>query len=101
MLRQITRSAVLAVSVVAACSPAPAPGTAFVPKTPPREIVEDPGPSPGDGWAFLPGRHVWDGSRFVWESGRWEKRPRPGARWKPGRWVSHPKGYFWIDGRWD
>jgi len=100
-LSKITAGAVLLVALLGACSPAPPPGTSFVPKAPPREVVEDPGPPPVDNSAFLPGHHVWNGERFVWVKGRWEKRPRPDARWQPGRWVSSPKGWYWIEGSWD
>jgi hypothetical protein len=100
-LSKITAGAGLLLVLLAACSSAPPPGTVFVPKAPPRVVVEDPGPDPGTGWAFLPGYHAWNGERFVWVKGRWEKRPRPEAHWQPGRWVSCPKGWYWIEGRWD
>ncbi len=67
---------------------------------PPRAIVETRGPAPGPGYVWIPGYHNWDGSRHVWVAGRWERPPRPGARWEAHRWVRRNGGYVLMEGHW-
>jgi len=38
---------------------------------------DEPGPSPGEGFEWVLGYWHWDGARYVWVPGRWE-RARPG-----------------------
>jgi hypothetical protein len=67
---------------------------------PPAPIVERPGPPPYGGAVWIHGYHRWDGGRYVWVPGRWERPPHPGARWIDGRWERRHDGYYWREGRW-
>lgn len=67
---------------------------------PPPPIVERHGPPPRPGYAWIPGYHRWDGRRYVWVGGRWDRPPRPRAFWVEGHWVPGPRGYQWIPGHW-
>jgi hypothetical protein len=60
-----------------------------------RRVVR---PYPGAVW--INGNWRWNGSRYIWVSGRWD-RPRAGfSRWEDGRWVQRGRNWVWIDGRW-
>src|SRR5579859_3579583 len=89
-----------------AAPPPPAPvGVAVAkPPPPPPPIVEVRPPPPGVAaeWFFVEGHHRWDGVRYVWERGHWERRPtRRGAMWVPGHWDRRPDGmHVWINGHW-
>jgi hypothetical protein len=87
-------------SFFAACATAPPPDAVFVPAAPPPVVVETVGVAPGAEFVWIHGYHHWDGRAYQWESGRWEKRPRPGAVWHDGQWVHHSKGWYWRDGHW-
>jgi hypothetical protein len=67
---------------------------------PPAPIVETQGPPPYAGAVWIGGYHRWDGGRYVWVPGRWDRPPHPGARWEPGRWDHGHDGYRWREGRW-
>ena len=68
-----------------------------------RLRAEDAGsvvPPPYAGAVWIGGYHRWDGGRYVWVPGRWDRPPHPGARWEPGRWDHGHDGYRWREGRW-
>jgi len=58
---------------------------------------------PGRPWrnaVWVDGRWNWNGHRYVWVRGHWE-RPHAGfSRWDRGRWERGPRGWMWVDGRW-
>ena len=80
--------------------PAPPPGAVYVQAAPPRAVVEVRGVVPGSDHVWIQGYHRWDGTRYVWTSGRWERRPHSNAVWVAGRWRHHRNGWYWVDGRW-
>jgi hypothetical protein len=84
----------------AACALPPPPGTVFVPTAPPFAETEVIGVAPGPDYVWIHGYHRWDGGRYAWTAGRWERRPQANASWVDGRWDHHSKGYYWVDGHW-
>ncbi len=54
---------------------------------PPPPVVEVRGPRPGAEFVWVDGYHRWEGERYVWTPGRWDRPPHPGARWVAHRWV--------------
>jgi hypothetical protein len=67
---------------------------------PPAPIVEAPPPPPYAGAVWIRGYHRWDGGRYVWVPGRYERPPHPGARWHDGVWAHGHDGYRWREGYW-
>jgi len=67
---------------------------------PPRPIVERRGPPPGSGYVWIDGYQRWDGNRYVWERGRWDRPPRPHARWHNHRWVKRHGEWYFVEGGW-
>ena len=48
---------------------------------PPRVKVEHRGVAPSREHVWVNGYQRWDGRAYVWEPGRWEKRPHAHAVW--------------------
>lgn len=67
---------------------------------PPAAIVETRPAAPGPGYVWIGGVHRWNGTAYVWGPGRWERPPRPGARWVAHRWVHRGGGWVLVEGRW-
>jgi WXXGXW repeat (2 copies) len=72
----------------------------IVKERPPKVIVEKRGVAPGKGYVWISGYHRWDGNRYVWEKGRWDRPPREHARWVAPRWEHRRDGYVFIEGHW-
>ena len=66
---------------------------------PPAPIVEDIPRSPGEGYIWISGAWVWSG-RWTWESGHWDRPPRPGAVWVPHRYAVHDGKHVFVRGGW-
>lgn len=66
----------------------------------PAPVAEEVAPSPGPGFIWIGGAWVWhDG--WVWERGRWERPPYPGAAWVPHRYIAVGNGkQIFILGGW-
>jgi len=72
------------------------------PPPPPAPIVEPPAPpppTPDDVW--IAGSYRWDGHRYEWRRGHFERRPRAQARYVEGHWAPRARGHVWVDGRWE
>ena len=67
---------------------------------PPRVKVEHRGVAPSREHVWVNGYQRWDGRAYVWEPGRWERRPHPHAVWVPARWQHRHDGYVFIEGHW-
>ncbi|MFC5863107.1 hypothetical protein ACFPT7_12445 [Acidicapsa dinghuensis] len=67
---------------------------------PPAPIVERRPVAPGPGFVWIDGYHRWDGARYVWVPGRWDRPPRPHARWVPHRWEHRHDGWVLVEGHW-
>src|SRR5258707_9542429 len=85
-----------------ACAVSAAPrGRVYVPVDPPAPIVETRVVAPGPGYVWVPGYHAWDGRAYIWRPGRWDRWPRPNARWVPAHWVHERRnGWYLIEGHW-
>lgn len=67
---------------------------------PPAPIVETRPVRPGPDFVWIAGYHRWDGARYVWVPGRWDRPPRPHAVWVPHRWVHRHGGWVLVEGHW-
>jgi hypothetical protein len=67
---------------------------------PPRAVVERRTPPPGRDYIWISGYHRWDNNAYAWSPGRWEQRPRRGARWEAHRWKHHKGGWVLSEGHW-
>ena len=67
---------------------------------PPAPVIETRVVSPGPGYVWIDGYQRWDGGRYAWVAGRWERPPRPRARWVRGRWARDRRGWYFVDGHW-
>ncbi|WP_263357316.1 hypothetical protein [Acidicapsa ligni] len=67
---------------------------------PPAPVYERRGRPPGVGYIWIGGYQRWDGRRYVWTPGRWDRPPRRGARWIAPRWERRRGRYVFHDGRW-
>jgi hypothetical protein len=68
---------------------------------PPKDHPDDdPGPSPGEDFFYIPGQYVPDADGVVWKKGFWAKA-QPGWAWVPAQWVKQPEGYVFQEGYWD
>jgi WXXGXW repeat (2 copies) len=69
------------------------------PPPPPAEVEVVPA-SPGVEYVWVGGYHRWDGRRYVWVRGRYERRPHMHARWEAAHWEGRGRGHVWVEGRW-
>jgi hypothetical protein len=67
---------------------------------PPRAVIERRGPPPDRAYVWIGGYHRWDGSAYSWNAGRWERPPRPHARWEAHHWVHRHDGWILVEGHW-
>jgi len=67
---------------------------------PPPPVVETITVAPGPNYVWVPGYHAWNGSGYVWTSGRWELRPAGRRAWVPGHWNHGGRGWYWVEGHW-
>jgi len=79
---------------------APVHAEVVVHAKPPHAITEHPPASPGAGYMWVSGYQQWDGSKFVWQPGHWEKPPKEHAVWMGAHWEKTPEGYVFINGWW-
>jgi hypothetical protein len=52
------------------------------------------------GYAYVPGRHVWNNGGYRWEGGRYEYIPRGYRAWHAGYWHHRYGNWVWVDGYW-
>ena len=64
---------------------------------PPAPQVETYGTRVGHVW--VRGRWNWNGNRWVWMPGHWE-RERAGYVWQDGRWEQRGNQWVWVEGQW-
>ena len=67
---------------------------------PPPVRVESFGPSPGPGYVYLKGYWGYNGGRYNWVPGRWDRPPAGRRHWEDGRWEKHGNRYEYREGRW-
>jgi ribosomal protein L12E/L44/L45/RPP1/RPP2 len=68
------------------------------PPSPEHEVVAA---SPGAEFVWVPGYHRWDGHRYIWIHGRYERRPHANARWTGAHWEARGHSHVWIEGNWE
>jgi WXXGXW repeat (2 copies) len=70
------------------------------PPPPPAEVEVAP-PPPGPEFFWIAGYHRWDGGRYVWVRGHYERRPHRRARYVPPHWTARGRVHVWVGGRWE
>ena len=80
--------------------PAASNAQVYVRIGPPAPIVEHRPVAPGHGYVWIAGYHRWDGARYVWVPGRWDRPPRRRAVWVPHHWVHRRGGWVLVEGHW-
>jgi hypothetical protein len=73
--------------------------TVHAPSPPPAPRAE-PRPQPVPELVWAPGFWQWDGARWIWIAGAWQRPPAPGATWLPDRWEIRPRGAVFLPGGW-
>jgi hypothetical protein len=96
MVKKIAMAALLALTFLPAASYA----QIIVRVAPPAPIVERRPPPPDRGYVWIAGYHNWDGARYVWVPGRWDRPPQPGQRWVAHRWVHRGDHWELQQGHW-
>jgi hypothetical protein len=96
MVKKIAMAALLALTFLPAASFA----QVIVRIAPPAPIVERRPPPPDRGYVWIDGYHRWDGARYVWVGGRWDRPPHPGQRWVAHRWVHRGDHWEMVEGHW-
>jgi hypothetical protein len=88
--------------VEAAAAPPTVEGEVVVesPPPPPPPEVEVVPASPGAEFVWVGGYHRWEGRRYAWVRGRYERRPHAQARWEGAHWEARGRGRVWVEGRW-
>ena len=74
-------------------------GEIVVSDAPPEPIIEEVQVAPDPSMIWIGGVWAWHG-RWVWEPGRFERRPHPGAMWVPHRYVYRGGRHVWVRGYW-
>jgi hypothetical protein len=73
----------------------------YVKKKPPvKKIVVVKSKPPFKNGIWISGQWNWNGHRYSWVKGRWEK-PRKGFRRIDGHWKITANGWIWIKGHWE
>jgi len=76
-------------------------GYAFYATTPPPPIrSEARGIAPGAGYVWIDGYWGYNGGRYAWVAGRWDRPPRGRSRWESGRWETRKGRYQYRQGHW-
>jgi len=99
-LRRLMFGCVLAAGIASSAACAEPRGRLYVRVGPPAPIYEVRVTAPGPGYIWLEGYQRWDGGRYVWVPGHWERPPHRGARWETGHWSRDSRGWFYVEGRW-
>lgn len=95
--RKMTRSA-LGSSKAGDASMGPAPAVK-VTSAPPAAMRESTPTTANDGQVWVPGHYTWNGDRWNWSFGSWERPPTPGATWIPGNYDAASQR--WTPGYWN
>ena len=97
----VSCAALAALFLTASCVVRHTPGGGvYVRVAPPVPVVEVEGTAPGPDYVWIRGYHRWEGDRYVWVPGHWERRHHAGAVWVDGHWQHDREGWFWVEGHW-
>lgn len=94
------KKTVLAVLLALTLLPAASYAQVVIRIGPPPVVVEHPGPPPAAGFIWIGGYHRWDGARYAWVPGHYERPPHPGARWVAHRYERRGGGWVFVEGHW-
>ncbi len=75
------------------------PEVTYYPEPPAPPNVA-PGVAPGPDMIYVPGYWMWNGDRYAWRAGYWN-RARQGYLYVPSHYRWTPSGYVFIGGYWD
>jgi hypothetical protein len=71
-------------------------------RTPPPPLrIERRPPPPGEGYAWVDGYWNWQGGRYVWRPGGWQRPPYAGATWQHPHYDHYQDGWHYHEGHWD
>ena len=96
----IVKKTALAMLFALALLPAAVMAQVEIRVAPPPPIVETRPPAPERGMVWIDGYHRWDGNRYVWTPGRWDRPPHPGAHWVAHRWRHEHGHWVLVEGHW-
>jgi len=102
MTKLATSAALLSLSLIAGCTPAPTPPEASpFPPVPPliAETMPKP-PVTAESLMWQPGHWDWNGSGYVWAAGQFVPATGHGNLWMPGWWQRTPSGWAWQPPHW-
>jgi hypothetical protein len=81
-------------------APPAAPTVAATPVRPAAATPVRPAQVAPPAVVWTPGFWQWDGARWVWVAGVWQRPPQPGATWQPDRWQPRGGGAVFLPGGW-
>jgi YXWGXW repeat-containing protein len=81
-------------------APASASTRIFVRIGPPVRVVEARPVVRHRGYVWRDGYYRWNGRRYVWVRGGYERPPYVRAVWYSGRWSHERRGWYWVPGHW-
>jgi hypothetical protein len=67
---------------------------------PPPPVYERRGPPPDRGYVWINGYQRYDGDRYVWTPGRWDRPPQEHQRWVAHRWKHRGDHWEMQEGHW-
>ncbi len=67
---------------------------------PPPRQSERRSPRPERGYVWIGGYQSYDGDRYVWTPGRWERPPQQRQRWVAPKWVHRGDHWELREGHW-
>lgn len=70
------------------------------PPAPPPPVAEPVPQPPAVGMVWVGGYQRWDGHRYVWERGHYDRPPHAKAHFVPGHWEARGRGRVWVNGHW-
>jgi hypothetical protein len=72
--------------------------TAYVKQAPPPVKAEVKPAAPSVTAIWIDGHWQWNGNRYVWKKGHWEKKAK--GAWVKGQWKKTGRGHKWVPGHW-
>jgi hypothetical protein len=73
----------------------------YIGQAPPPVRYEVVTRSPGEGYSWIGGYWGYNGGRYTWVQGRWEKQPYAGAYWSHPHYDHYKQGWQIHEGHWD
>ena len=100
--KKLLVSALLAAGMLgaAAIPVTPVAAADIIVRTAPPEPRYERTPAPRRGYVWSPGYHRWNGKRYVWVAGSWQ-RDRPGYAYRAPGWVERDGRWHYQPSRWD